>query len=135
MVAALRASWFAWRLPARSRWADDLVAEARLLHRLGFHTAAAMTARAALDRLIRPAIATGSPSSGKIAERCSAGLCLRRLVEQRQIESEQGGVVRRALRRLNRVCHGQRCDRVEARELLSLALDARAALLTAKFYV
>lgn len=111
-----------------------MFAEARLLHRLGFHTAAAMTARAALDRLIRPAIAIGSPSSLEIASRCSAGICLRRMVEQKQIDSEQGGIVRRALRRLNKVCHGQRCDGLEAGELLTLALEARAALLTAKFY-
>lgn len=134
MVAALRASWFAWRLPTRPVPPDDLFAEARRLHRLGFYTAAAMTARAALDRLIRPAIASGSPSSAVIAKRCSTGFCLRRLVQMRQIQAEQYGVVRQTLSRLNKVCHGERCTGAESSELLTLADDARAALLTAKFY-
>lgn len=128
MLANLIAAWRRTRLPHCDLPGEDLLDEAKTLHESGYYTAAAMTARAGLDRALRRV----AERDGRELQRAARGANIRvvalMLRNRDLLPVKAHHRVNKALVRLNSVTHGGDCDSDHSARLMVRAGAAMDAL-------
>ncbi len=129
MLGRLRGIWLRWRLPDRPSSAD-LFEEAATLHEHGYHAAAVMTARLAIESFVRQIAEKHSDRLMRATVRQGASVACVRLMQGGAMTMPEQKHVTGTVRKLSKVCHGAPCDGERAAVLLEAVERARRTLAT-----